>query len=171
MEWYKFDIAAYRQATQGLSIREHGVYRRLLDLYYTIEGPIFNDLRYIKQELRCSDRWDHQALINVLSTYFILDPSTNHYHNKKADKELIEYIERRDKNRANANTRWKHANGNANGNASAMPIQTDIHTKKQAAHFCQQYVDNGNKCGEPTTLRLGSQWLCRPHHPYLKDPT
>src|SRR5690242_18591112 len=98
MEWYKFDIAAYRQATQSLTLREHGIYRRLLDHYYTLEGPLINDLRRLKQELNCVDRWDHQALIKVLSAYFILDQSTNHYHNQKADKEIADYKARQDKN-------------------------------------------------------------------------
>ena len=166
MEWYKFDIAAYRQATQGLSLREHGIYRRLLDLYYTLEGPILNDLRYIKQELKCVDRWDHQALIKVLSTYFILDASTNHYHNKKADEEIIEYNDRKEKNRDNANKRWNGASRNANGNATAMPIQTDIHTNRHWAQLCCFKV-NGKPCGQPIAYwsRHGNKGHCRQHGP------
>ena len=165
MDWYKFDIAAYRQATQGLSLREHGIYRRLLDLYYTIEGPLLNDLSSLKHELKCSDRWDHQALINVLSTYFILDPSTNLFHNKKADIELAEYKARKAKNQANANTRWGHATRNATGNAVAMPIQTNIQTNKKGA--CST-LENGQTCGDKNTTLLNNQWVCTRHHPYLK---
>ena len=168
MEWYKFDIAAYRQATQGLNCREHGIYRRLLDLYYTLEGPLLNDLRQLKQTLNCGSKYDHQAIVTVLSRYFILDASTNHYHNTRADREIAEYKVRSDKNKVNAHIRWNGANGNANGNASAMPIQTNIHTKKHDA--CMAYLDNGQKCGKPTDNKLGAQWLCRDHHPYLNKP-
>jgi len=166
MEWYKFDIAAYRQATQALDCREHGIYRRLLDLYYTIEGPLLNDLRRLKQELNCRSKYDHQALINVLSAYFILDASTNHYHNPKADKELIDYKARQEKNKANAHIRWNGANGNANGNASAMPIQTDIHTKKQTA--CGYLLENGQKCEEGHSFwtRHGKGNGCSKHGPF-----
>ena len=164
MEWYKFDIIAYRQATQGLNLREHGIYRRLLDLYYTLEGPLLNDHRRLKSELMCVDRWDHQALIKVLSTYFILDPSTNHYHNLKADKEIADYKERSGKNKANAAVRWNHANRNANGNAVAMPIQTNKQTYKQDA--CGFVLQNGQKCNKPAIGRTSGQWHCREHDPY-----
>ena len=166
MEWYKFDIAAYRQATQSLNLREHGIYRRLLDLYYMLEGPIFNDLRYIKQELKCVDRWDHQALIKVLSTYFILDTSTNHYHNPKADKELIDYNIRKSKNRANANIRWNNANGNATGNASAMPIQTYKHTNNEKPRCCA-ILENGKPCNQPSAFWNvhGTKGHCKEHGP------
>ena len=168
MEWYKFDIAAYRQATQGLNAREHGIYRRLLDLYYTLEGPLLNDHRRLKSELMCVDRWDHQALIKVLSTYFILDPSTNHYHNAKADKEIADYKERTGKNRANANARWNHANRNANGNATAMPIQTNKHTNIEKA--CGYLLKDNTKCGKPGVEITNHQWHCREHDPYPRKP-
>ena len=161
MDWYKFDIAAFRQATQQLNMREEGVYRRLLDRYYTLEGPLINDLRRLKQELNCVDRWDHQALIKVLSTYFILDASTNLYHNKKADTVIADYKERQDKNRVNANARWNGANRNASGNASAMPIQTNIYIKKEDA--CCALLENGQKCGKPGHFGKAGKWHCQEH--------
>ena len=165
MEWYKFDIAAYKQATQGIDLRDDAVYRRLLDLYYSLEGPLINDLQWLKHELKIGDRWGHHSLITVLSRYFILDTSTNHYHNQKADKEIADYKVRQGKNRDNANVRWNGANRNAIGNATAMPIQTNKQTN--SAQRCCSKSNEGKDCGQPSVFwnKDGSKGHCREHGP------
>lgn len=167
MDWYKFDIAAFNRATQGLTPREIGVYHRLLNLYYMDEGPFINDPSWLNHHVINGDRWDYQALIKVLSTFFHLDDQTNRYHNPRADEEIADYKAKRDKNKANANVRWGHATRNATGNASAMPKE-----EKRREYIrddaCGAYLDNGQKCGKPSMGKTAGQWHCREHDPYKR---
>lgn len=42
MNYYEKHIGDYTKNTAHLSLLEHGVYNRLMDVYYTKEGPIHN---------------------------------------------------------------------------------------------------------------------------------
>ena len=175
MEWYKFDLVAYDRATADLNLREHGVYRRLLDLYYQSEKPLLNNRQWLVRQLSIGHKWDSQALVKVLSRYFILDTSDGCYHNSRADAEIAEYKGRSEQNRVNAKHRWNGADGNASRTATAMPIQTvqTVHTKtlekpasKPVDNSCQHHMENGEVCGKVGTHKLhpsSKDWFCRIH--------
>lgn len=70
MKWYKFEVAKYRQKTEGLADAEDLAYRRLLDLYYLNE-TIPTD-RQLLVELVGLD-WD--CIEPVLQRFFVYAPT------------------------------------------------------------------------------------------------
>ena len=165
MDWYKHDITAYKRHTRSLTPTQHGIYRMLLDEYYATQSPLPEDQNYLALVCRCVTKRDKLALNVVLAMFFPLNGDGSR-HNARADEEIHDYIERCSTNRTAARSRY--AVPSQSGEHANRSLETDRHTKRHGAHACEQYLDNGKKCGEPTELRLGNQWLCRPHHPYLK---
>lgn len=164
MDWYKFDLLAYRHATHNLKPLEDLAYRRLLDLYYQYESPLPNDLDWIRLELHWKHKSALQPLSNVLSKYFSLDAQDNHWHNARADREIAEYKERSGKNKANADKRWNGANRIATALPVAMPKQTYIQTKKEAT--CVYKLENGQTCNKTASGITNHQPHCYQHDPY-----
>lgn len=84
MNWYKHYIGDYQRCTNRLTIRQDGVYRRLLDEYYATEQPLPTDHQECYRAVRAMTP-DEQADVDlVLTRYF--DRLSDGYHNKKCDE-------------------------------------------------------------------------------------
>lgn len=52
MNWYKFDISKYIRDTSHIGDADDLCYRRLIDLYYLKEAPLFDNLDYLADAVR-----------------------------------------------------------------------------------------------------------------------
>ena len=161
MEWIKWDIHAFRRDTASLTLREIGVYLSLLLVYYRMNGPLPTDLRWLKNETNCRDRWDHQALIKVLSLYFQI-ADDGFYHNKRADKELIEYKRRQEASYHANRIRW-----DSEPHSEPDSLNNTVHTKKILRESPKRRICEVKGCNKPFRFETihGSHPRCEDHWP------
>jgi len=90
MHYYQFNIADFNLHTSHLTLEEEAIYRRLLDYYYDIEGPIQQETKSVFRRLRLS-KYSETATA-ILDEFFEL--RDGYYHNSRADKEISRYQKR-----------------------------------------------------------------------------
>jgi uncharacterized protein YdaU (DUF1376 family) len=86
MNYFKFHIGDYIKNTAHLSLLEHGIYFRLLMIYYTRNSPLpscNSDVYRLMGNLHWRDR---TSIDRVLSEFFVL--LDDGWHNLRADKEI-----------------------------------------------------------------------------------
>lgn len=88
MNHYPRHIGDYLKDTSHLSLLEHGAYARLLDVYYTREGPIPADQATRLTGART--REERAAVGAVLAEFFVLDG--DEWRQKRADEEIAAYL-------------------------------------------------------------------------------
>ena len=98
MNYYERHIGDYLKDTVHLSLLEHGVYGRLLDLYYTREEPL-PDAGIVRLLGARSDD-EKNAVHAVLQEFFKLDEGL--WRHSRCDVELERYADKRTKARASA---------------------------------------------------------------------
>lgn len=89
-------------------------YRRLLDLYYSTEAPIPNDLKAVSRKIRL----DPTSVEQVLIEFFIITPEGFTHH--RCDKELEAIYSKSDAARKSAEARWERQR-----NTNAMRTHTE----------------------------------------------
>lgn len=99
MHYYSRNIPAYALDTAHLTLIEHGAYNRLIDLYYTQEAPIENNLPKLHRLLCARTPDEQQAIQVVLDEFFTL--TADGYSHRRCNKELAAYHEKAERNRAN----------------------------------------------------------------------
>lgn len=87
MYYYKFNIGDYAKCTRHLSNLEDLAYRRLLELYYSDESPLTNDVKKLSRLIMM--RENEQEVSNVLDDFFFLDD--DQWKQNRVEKELDEY--------------------------------------------------------------------------------
>lgn len=97
MNFYKRHIGDYIKKAGHLTLLEHGIYARLMDVYYTREAGIPEDKAARLIGARSKD--ELQALANVLEEFFTLVDST--WTQGRCEEEIAIASEKADKNRAN----------------------------------------------------------------------
>ena len=97
MHYYQFNIGDYAKRTRHLTNLEDLAYRRLIDLYYTNESPMPDDVNQIARLISMRENIDE--ITNVLSDFFTLD--NGFWINKRADEEIEKYHSKADAARAN----------------------------------------------------------------------
>lgn len=98
MHFIKFHIGDYAKNTAHLSLLEHGVYRRLMDVYYAREEPIPEQNKYRCIGARTAE--EKSAVDAVLEDFFIQKGSE--WHLERCDEEIEKYRKRQQINRQNA---------------------------------------------------------------------
>lgn len=110
MNYYARHIGDYLKATTHLSLLEHGIYSRLLDVYYTREAPIPKD--QAARLIGARSKIELEALNAVLAEFF--DDTPEGWRQSRCDKEIGGYQEKSSKASASAKARWDKSQGNAN---------------------------------------------------------
>jgi uncharacterized protein YdaU (DUF1376 family) len=121
MHYYQHNIGDYRKDTGHLTLLEHGIYRQLLDTYYTEESPLTNDLNKLMRSHSVRNADEVQAFENVLNDFFKL--TEKGYVHDRCDKELEKIYGKSESARASANARW--AKRNKVIDANAMQTQSE----------------------------------------------
>ncbi len=104
MNFFPFHIGDYASATRHLSWDEDHAYRRLLDVYYTIERPLPAEIRACCRLVLATTESQREAVSTVLHEFFEQEPQG--WVNSRADAELANMRERQQKQRDKANKRW-----------------------------------------------------------------
>lgn len=89
MKYYAHNIGDWLPATVHLSNTQEGVYRRLMDWYYSNELPLplaFADLNKI---VRARNQGDRDAVKLIVQRYFIL--AADGWHHQRIDRDLESY--------------------------------------------------------------------------------
>lgn len=97
MNYYKHHLGDYAAATRHLSLLEHGVYRMLLDIYYSTEKP----LPHIEKTFRlvvARTKEERSAVESVLEEFFRQNDDGSWSHDR-CDSEIYEAKSKADKSR------------------------------------------------------------------------
>lgn len=132
MNYYERHVGDYLKDTAHLSLLEHGVYTRLLDVYYTREGPIPQD--QAARLIGARSKEERAALKTVLDEFFTLESGS--LSQARCEREIERLKSKRASAKASADARWKSAERNAdamrthsermpNAYASAMRTHCD----------------------------------------------
>lgn len=106
MNYYERHIGDYIKKTSHLSLLEHGVYTRLLDVYYDREAPIPEDK--VARLVGARTEPETQALQVVLQEFFELRDGL--WVNSRCDEEIAAFVEgepEREVKKANEDNRLK----------------------------------------------------------------
>ena len=142
MNYYERHIGDYLKDTAHLSLLEHGVYGRLLDVYYTREGGI--PVAQVERLIGVRSKDEREALYAVLDEFFYSENET-HLKHSRCEREIARYQDKQAKAKRSAEARWNdraaHTERNANamrthseGNALQSPVtsnQTPVTRKKE----------------------------------------
>ena len=127
MHYYSFNIGDYATATAHLEPLEDLAYRRLLDLYYSSEQPITEDLKQVARLIRM--RTHSEFIATVLEEFFTLEKDG--WHCDRVDVEIFKYNEKSYKASKSAKSRWKKAKqkqkvkASCEGNANALEAHSE----------------------------------------------
>jgi uncharacterized protein YdaU (DUF1376 family) len=111
-------------------------YRRLLDVYYTSEEPLADDLRKIFRLVCAATEAQRTAVETVLHEFFVL--TDGGWINTRADAELSVMQSKRMKAKASAAMRW-----NSDRNANAMRSHTKVDANAYET-LCEGNATNTN---------------------------
>jgi uncharacterized protein YdaU (DUF1376 family) len=137
MHYYKFNIGDYASHTRHLSPIEDLAYRRLLDIAYTTEKPIPNDLREISRIINLREY--QQEITDVLKEFWHLVDGEG-WINNRVLKEIELTGEKSDKAAQSAKVRWdaiknaKAMRQRCEGNTNASKSDANA-SKSDATHY------------------------------------
>ncbi len=128
MNYYERHIGDYLKDTSHLSLLEHGVYTRLLDVYYTREGgiPEADAARLIGAR----SKEERAALSSVLAEFFELREGS-HWQGR-AEREIERFKDKQSKAKRSAEARWGAKRPDSEGNANASAVGMRTHSEGNA---------------------------------------
>lgn len=129
MNYYEKHIGDYLRDAGHLSLLEHGVYNRLLDVYYTREGPI--PLDQAARLIGARSESEREALAGVLDEFF--HQTQAGWAHTRCDAEIARYREKTDKARKSAEARWGKQ-PHPPTETSAMPTNSDGNADAMRPH-------------------------------------
>lgn len=124
MNYYERHIGDYLKDTAHLSLLEHGVYGRLLDVYYTREGAI-DDTAEAMRLISARTPAEKAAVKAVLAEFFDAGGIPTMWRHKRCDTEIARYQDKRGKAKASADARWAQSVRNANASADGMRTHSE----------------------------------------------
>lgn len=120
MNYYERHIGDYLKDTAHLSLLEHGIYTRLLDVYYTRESALPDE--QVARLIGARSKEEKDALQAVLAEFFVKTEAG--WYQDRCNREIARYQEKQSKARSSANARWgakpPQSDGNANASANAL---------------------------------------------------
>lgn len=128
MNYYERHIGDYLKDTSHLSLLEHGVYSRLMDVYYTKETGLPAD--DIERLIGARNKDEKAALKTVLKEFFVLNADA--YTQARCDREIARFKDKQEKAKRSANARWNSQQQHTEGNANASPNAMRTHTEGNA---------------------------------------
>lgn len=135
MEWYPFYPIDFRRKTLKLSLAEDGAYRRLIDEYMILGGPLPNDDESLARLLGVGvEEWLAVAL--AVRGYFQIQ--NGQLRSKRCEEELAAQKKRNqrfsERGKKAAFGRWSKINGIP---ARRMLVHATVHNKDNSSSFSQ----------------------------------
>jgi uncharacterized phage protein (TIGR02220 family) len=131
MHYFKINIGDYARDTQHLTDMEDLAYRRMLDLYYKLEGPLPSDANEIARLIRM--RSHSECIAVVLQDFFIL--TTDGFRNNRADQEMEVIYAKSEKAKKSADARWKKIKELEDANAMRTQCEVDADDMLPITHY------------------------------------
>lgn len=117
-------IGDYIRDTEDLSLLQHGVYLRLMMVYYSTGKPLPNDISRLCRRVHASSVEESSAVEYVLSEFFVLEGPV--WMHKRIESELDEWRNKTESAQQSANARWeKSKENNKTKDANALRTQCD----------------------------------------------
>lgn len=141
MHYYQFNIGDYVSSTAHLEPLEDIAFRRMLDLYYSSESPLPNDVEFIARKIRM--RSHCECIADVLQEFFELDADEEYWHCTRADNEIAAFNEKANKASEAAKKRWGNKKPAKTSERSTGVMRTQCernadamrtHTERNANH-------------------------------------
>jgi len=130
MNYYEKHIGDYVRDTAHLSLLEHGIYNRLIDIYYSREVPIPEDQAARLIGARAPE--EREALQAVLTEFFERTPEG--WRQKRCDAEIERFHDKQDKARKSAEARWSRPQKGAR-TADDVPTDSDRNADAMRLHM------------------------------------
>lgn len=121
MNYYNRHIGDYLKSTAHLSLLEHGVYSRLMDVYYVRESGLHQD--NVARLVGARSKDELAALSRVLEEFFELVAGIWVQH--RCEREIEAFSDKSMKSKRSAKTRWEDDKTNDDSNANAMRTHTE----------------------------------------------
>ena len=86
MNYYEHHLGDYYRKTSHLTLLEHGVYRRLLHLYYIHEAPLSPKIEDIQRLVGARTKKERDAVETIVNEFFTL--ADDGWHNSRCDEEI-----------------------------------------------------------------------------------
>ncbi len=128
MNYYERHIGDYLKDTAHLSLLEHGVYTRLMDVYYTREGAI--PANEAARLIGARSKDEREALQAVLAEFFTLADGL--HSQDRCDREVARFKDKQAKAKRSADARWAKPETQSEGNANASPDAMRTHSEGNA---------------------------------------
>lgn len=119
MHFYTFHVGDHAAKAAHLTLLEEGVFRRLLDLCFTSDGPIPLDVGEACRLVRARSRAEKGAVCRVLTELF--KKTDAGFSHPSAERQIADFRSRCEQNRQSALKRWKAASSSTTNDASALP--------------------------------------------------
>jgi uncharacterized protein YdaU (DUF1376 family) len=149
VNYYEHHIGDYRKDTSHLSLLEHGIYRQLIDTYYTDEKPLTLDHAKLMRSHSVRSADEVQAFQNVLSDFFIR--TEEGYVHKRCEAVIEAYRAKSVKASESAKARW--SKGKSEGSADAMRSHSEGNANHKPVTSNQEPVTKEKK---PRAKRVSS---------------
>jgi uncharacterized protein YdaU (DUF1376 family) len=170
VNYYERHIGDYLKDTAHLSLLEHGVYGRLLDVYYTREGAI--PVEQVERLIGARAKDERAALSAVLDEFFTV--ADGMLHHSRCDREIARLQDKRRKASESANARWGRAAAQVEGNANALPDAMRTHMRTHSEGNARAPVPSHQtpdttlvpkvQRGSAKGSRLPADWVPEPVH-------
>jgi len=121
MHYYNFNIGDFMKDSAHLTLEEEGIYRRLIDQYYTTEKPIPLDIKSVSRSIRA--RGHEDAIASILEEFF--NKTEKGFRQKRIDLELKKYRDKSQKASTSAKARWDKASKTSERNANVMRTHSE----------------------------------------------
>lgn len=121
MNYYERHIGDYLKDTAHLSLLEHGIYTRLLDVYYTRESALPDD--QVARLIGARSKDEKDALQAVLQEFF--QRTDAGWAQDRCDREIARYLDKQAKAKASADARWSAQRQQTDGTTNAMRTHSD----------------------------------------------
>lgn len=129
MNYYERHIGDYLKDTAHLSLLEHGVYTRLLDVYYTRESAIPDD--QAARLIGARSKEEREALAAVLDEFF--QKTESGWIQGRCELEIARFQDKQVKAKRSADARWgaQRTQSERNANASSTHDAPDMRTQSE----------------------------------------
>lgn len=150
MNYYERHIGDYLKDTAHLSLLEHGVYTRLMDVYYTREGSI--PAAEAARLVGARSKDEREALAAVLAEFFVLADGA--HQQDRCEREIARFQDKQAKAKRSAEVRWGARQSHSEGNASAGADAMRTHCEGNAPRARPQTPVTSN---QPSSKAAGSR--------------
>lgn len=130
MHTYPWHVGDFLKDCAHLTDAEELAYRRLIDLYYTQEGPIPNRTHWVTRRIRMAGQ--EKMVGSVLREFFTLEggEKDGFWHQKRCDAELLKYQKRVVANKENGKKGGRKPSGEPRANPVGSKPRTRTRTNK-----------------------------------------